>query len=399
MLYGKTILAMNERPLDGVRILDLSRLLPGPFATLLLSDLGAEVIKVEDAACGDPIRAMGPFRAGQGAYFLALNPGKKSLALNLKDPRGREAFLRLAGTAHVIVEGFRPGTADRLGVGFEAVHAVNPRLVYCSISGYGLDGPLRDRAGHDLNYIARAGILGLSGAPGGPAAVPPVQVADLSSGMYAAVAVLAALRESERTGEGRMIDIGMMDSAMSWLIMTVAEFSAGERGGRGQLHLTGKYPCYHVYRTKDGYEFALAALEPKFWADFCRAAGRPDLADLQYSESPEALAEVAAVFAGRSRDEWAALARTGDFCCEPVLTLEEALLDVQARRRGVVRLVRAGEQTAVELGNPLRRLAGGEPGPCPEHGEHTAALLRELGYSDAELADLEAAGVIPVRRR
>ncbi len=389
---------MNGKPLDGVRVLDLSRYLPGPYATLLFADLGAEVIKVEDTAGGDPIRAMDPFTAGQSAYFLALNPGKKSLALNLKDPRGRKAFLRLASTAQVIVEGFRPGTADRLGVGFEAVHAANPRLVYCSISGYGQDGPLRDRAGHDLNYIARAGILGLSGTPGGPAAIPPVQVADLSSGMYAAVAILAALRQSERTGEGRTIDIGMMDSAMSWLVMTVAEFSAGERGGRGKLHLTGKYPCYHVYRTKDGHEVTLAALEPKFWADFCRAADRPDLVPLQYSESPEASAEVAAVFAGRNRDEWASLAGEGDFCCEPVQTLEEALSDVQARRRGLVRLVQVGEETAIELGNPLRRLGGGEPGPCPGHGEHTAALLRELGYSDADLSELEAAGVIPVRR-
>jgi crotonobetainyl-CoA:carnitine CoA-transferase CaiB-like acyl-CoA transferase len=398
VFYGKTFKAMNRKPLEGVRVLDLSRLLPGPYATLLLADLGAEVIKVEDTGGGDYIRAMAPFIGGQSAYFLALNPGKKSFALNLKAGRGREVFLRLAATAKIILEGFRPGTVDRLGIGFEDVKAVNPGIVYCSISGYGQDGPLRDRAGHDLNYIARAGILGLSGPAADAPAIPPVQIADLSSGMYAAVGMLAGLRESERTGEGRYLDIGMMDSALSWLIMTVAEFAAGERGRRGRLHLTGKFPCYHVYRTKDGHEITLAALETKFWTDFCRVAERPDLLDLQYSEDPAAVAEVAAVFASRTREEWAALARAGDFCTEPVQTLEEALSDVQVRRRGLVRLTHAGKEPGIELGNPLRRLEPAPPGPCPEHGEHTLELLRGLGYSDEELAGLEAAGVIRARR-
>jgi alpha-methylacyl-CoA racemase len=385
---------MASKPLDSLRVLDLSRLLPGPFASLLLADLGAEVIKVEDTTGGDYLRAFSPFIGGQSAYFLALNPGKKSLALNLKAGRGREVFLRLASASQVILEGFRPGTVDRLGIGFEAVRAVNPAIVYCSISGYGQDGPFRDRAGHDLNYIARAGILGLTGTETGQPAIPPVQIADLSSGMYAAVAILAALRESERSGQGRYLDIGMMDSAMSWLIMTVAEFSAGERGARGRLHLTGKYPCYHVYRTKDGQEVTLAALEDKFWADFLRAAGRPDLAGIQYSEEPAAFAALAEVFAGRTRAEWEALARGGDFCSEPVMTLEEALEDLQVRRRGMVRMTHVGEDPAIELGNPLRRLDGAVPGPPPAHGEHTRAVLREIGYTDADLADLEAAGVI-----
>jgi crotonobetainyl-CoA:carnitine CoA-transferase CaiB-like acyl-CoA transferase len=389
---------MDKKPLEGIRILDLSRLLPGPFCTLLLADLGAEVIKVEDVAGGDYIRAMAPSIGGRGAYFLALNPGKKSLALNLKLARGREVFFRLAGTAQVIMESFRPGTVDRLGIGFEAVKTVNPGIVYSSISGYGQDGPSRDRAGHDLNYIARAGILGLTGTVGVTPPIPPVQIADLSSAMYAAVAILAALRESERSGEGRHLDIGMMDSALSWMIMTVAEFAAGEKNGRGRLHLTGKYPCYNVYRTKDGREVTLAALETKFWSDFCRAAGRPDVVDLQYSEEPQAFAEIAAVFAGRTRDEWAALAKDGDFCCEPVLSLDEALLDAQVRHRGLVRLTKAGEESDIELGNPLRRLAKTEPGKPPDHGEHTWVLLRELGYSDQELAELEASGAILGRR-
>jgi crotonobetainyl-CoA:carnitine CoA-transferase CaiB-like acyl-CoA transferase len=181
---------------------------------------------------------------------------------------------------------------------------------------------------------------------------------------------------------------------MSWLIMTVAEFAAGERGGRGRLHLTGRYPCYNVYRTKDGREVTLAALETKFWADFCRATGRADLLDLQYSEDPKVFAEVRALFAGRTSDEWTDLAKAGDFCSERVNTLEEALFDIQARRRGLVRLRKVENEMGIELGNPLRRLDESEPGEPPGHGEHTFALLRELGYSDQDLADLEGSGAI-----
>jgi alpha-methylacyl-CoA racemase len=314
--------------------------------------------------------------------------------VNLKASRGREVFLRLASTAQAIVEGFRPGTADRLGIGFEAVRAVNPAVVYCSISGYGQDGPMRDRAGHDLNYIARAGILGLSGPAGGSPSIPPVQIADLTSAMYAAVAILAGVRESERTGRGRYIDIGMMDSAMSWLIMTAAEFAAGERAGRGRLPLTGKYPCYNVFRTKDGLEVSLGALEAKFWKEFCLAAGRPDLVERQFAEDPATMDEVRALFALRTREEWLALSRKGDFCLEPVQTLEEALLDAHVRHRGLVGKANVEGEPVIELGNPLRRLAGSEPGPPPGHGEHTTALLAELGYSAEAIAEMAAAGVI-----
>jgi len=388
---------MDRKPLEGIRILDLSRLLPGPYCTLLLADLGAEVIKIEDLAGGDYIRAWPPFVGGRSAYFLALNAGKKSFAVNLKPARGREVFLKLAATASVIMEGFRPGTAERLGIGYEAVRAVNPGLVYCSISGYGQDGPMRDRAGHDLNYIARSGILGLTGEEGRPPAIPPVQIADLSSAMYAAIAILAALRESDRSGRGRYLDIGMMDSAMAWLVMTAAEFAAGERGVRGRLPLTGKYPCYNVYRTKDGSELTLAALETKFWSEFCRLAGRPDLVDRQFSDDPGTAAEVRTLFAGRTREEWAGLAASGDFCCESVLPFEDALQDPHVRHRGLVRAARAGEGPPIELSNPLRRLDAEEAGTPPEYGEHTRPLLRELGYAEGEIEDLEKSGIIPGR--
>jgi alpha-methylacyl-CoA racemase len=384
---------MNGKPLEGVRILDLSRLLPGPFCTLLLADLGAEVIKVEDLEGGDYIRAMAPFIDGRSAYFLALNPGKKSVSLNLKAPAGRELFLRLAATAGVVVESFRPGTVDRLGIGYPAVKSVNPRVVYCSISGFGQDGPDRDRAGHDLDFIARSGLLGLCGRPDAVPSIPPVQIADLSSAMYAAAGILAYLREAERTGEGRRLDIGMLDSALSWMVMPVAEYSAGERGGRGRLPLSGKHPCYNVYRTRDGRDVSLAALESKFWCAFCRTVGREDLRPLQFSEKPEDFAKFEALFAGRTADEWKTLLDGTDFCCEVVPSLSEVLDDAQVKHRGLVIAPPPGTPPVVRPGHPLRD-RGAAPGACPGHGEHTAEVLVELGVSTAELDSLEAAGVI-----
>jgi alpha-methylacyl-CoA racemase len=385
---------MSAQPLAGVRILDLSRLLPGPFCTQLLGDLGAEVIKIEDLEGGDYIRAMPPFIDGQGAYFLALNPGKKSVALNLKAPAGRDLFLRLSATAQVVVESFRAGTVDRLGIGFEAVRAVNPRIVYCSISGFGRDGPDRDRAGHDLDFAARSGLLGLTGRPGGVPAIPPVQVADLSSAMYAAAGILAYLRDSERTGEGRHIDIGMLDSAFAWMLMPVAEHAAGERGGPGGRPLTGKHPCYNVYGTRDGRYVCLAALEKKFWCAFCAKVGRDDLLPLQFSEKPEDHALFAALFAGRTAAEWAALLEGTDFCCEVVPTLEEVLADRQIRHRGLVISPPAGAPGGIRVGHPLRARGAADAGACPGHGEHTAEVLGGLGLTGARLDELEAAGVI-----
>jgi alpha-methylacyl-CoA racemase len=385
---------MNGQPLLGIRVLDLSRLLPGPFCSLLLADLGAEVIKIEDLVGGDYIRAWPPFIDGQSAYFLALNAGQKSVALNLKAPAGRELFLKLASTAGVVLESFRPGTVDRLGIGYGAVREVNPRIVYCSISSFGQDGPDRDRSGHDLNFLARSGILGSCGRPGGLPAIPPVQIADLSSALYAAAGILAYLREAERTGHGRHLDIGMLDSALSWMVMPVAEYSAAAREEQGCLPLTGKYPCYNVYRTKDGRSVCLAALEPKFWSAFCRAVGRDDLRPLQFSAKPEDHALFEGVFAGRTAEEWAAFLKGTDFCCMVVPSLGEALDDPQARHRGLIITSPPGEPAVIRVGHPLRDRDAKDRGPCPGLGQHTAEVLGRLGISDARLDELEAAGVV-----
>jgi crotonobetainyl-CoA:carnitine CoA-transferase CaiB-like acyl-CoA transferase len=382
------------KPLDGIRIIDLSRLLPGPFCTLLLEDLGAEIIKVESVNGGDYMRSMQPFIGKNSAYFLALNPGKKSFAFNLKHHKGREIFLKLAETSNVILESFRPGTVDRLGIGYQTIKKVNPGLVYCAISGFGQDGPDRDRAGHDLNYIARSGILGLSRQEGTPPPIPPVQVADLSSSMFAAIAILAALRESERSGEGSYLDIGMLDSAMSWLIMSVAEFVEGERDERGKLPLTGKYPCYNIYQTKDGKYMSLAALEPKFWSAFCLATNRKDLLSFQYSVKSEAFAEMQGLFASRTRNEWTTLLKSVDSCCEPVQSLEEALSDPQVRFRGLVREACLDGEKFIRLNSPVNFSKKGDLGVAPKLGEHTFSILKELGCHDEEITEMEKSGII-----
>lgn len=385
---------MNGSPLAGVRILDLSRLLPGPFCTMLLADLGAKVVKIEDLEGGDYMRAFPPFIGGQSAYFLALNAGKKSVSINLKAAAGRGLFLKLAASAGVVVESFRPGAVDRLGIGYEAVRAVNPRIVYCSISGFGQDGPDRDRAGHDLDFIARAGLLSLNGWPDARPAIPPVQIADLSSAMYAAAGILAYLRESERTGEGRHLDIGVLDSAMSWMVMPLGDYSAGERGGRGRLPLTGQHPCYNVYRTRDGRDISLAALEPKFWGAFCQAVGRDDLRPLQFSEKPGDFALFEALFAGRTAAEWTALLQGTDCCCQVVPLIDEVLEDPQIKHRGLVIGPPPGDTGVLRPGHPLRGPGAQDPGPCPGHGQHTAEILSGLGLTAAEIEDLEAAGVV-----
>ena len=275
-------------PLEGMRVLDLSRLLPGGFCSLLLSDFGAEVLKVEDTGMGDYVRWAPPFyegadRSAASALFLALNRGKRSIRVDLKSAEGREVLLRLVRGADVLLESFRPGVLDRLGVGYDVLRAENPGLVYCAITGYGQDGPFRDRAGHDLDYLARVGLLGLTGDADGPPVQAAGQIADLGGGaLMAAFGILAALRERDRSGEGQLVDVSMADGALSWLAMVAARYFAdGAAPARGGLELGGALLCYRPYRCADGW-VALGALEPKFWQAWCRGVGREDLVERQF---------------------------------------------------------------------------------------------------------------------
>jgi len=391
-------------PLDGIRVLDLSRLLPGGFCSLLLSDFGADVIKVEDTGMGDYVRWSPPYYEGaedsaKSALFLALNRGKRSIRLNLKTPEGCEALLRAAREADVLLESFRPGVLARLGVGYEALRAVNPGIVYCAITGYGQDGPNRDRSGHDMNYLGLVGLLGLTGEAGGPPVQSAGQIADLGGGaLMAAFAILAALRERERSGEGQLVDVSMADGALSWLAMVAAGYLAnGAAPRRGDLELAGALVCYRPYRCADGW-MSLGALEPKFWQAWCRGVGREDLVDQQFARPGSAAhAEVEAIFAERTRDEWRAFASEHDCCLEPVLDLGEALESELVRTRDmVVELDQPGAQRPVRLlGVPVKlsRTPGDATrGPGPALGEHTREVLAGLGYDDEEIAAMLASG-------
>jgi crotonobetainyl-CoA:carnitine CoA-transferase CaiB-like acyl-CoA transferase len=389
-------------PLQGLTVLDLTRLLPGGFCTLLLSDFGADVVKVEDTAAGDYVRWMGPGYEGahesaRSAAFLALNRGKRSIRLDLKTDGGREALIRLARDADVLVESFRPGVLDRLGAGWERLRAENPRLVYCAITGYGQEGPLAARAGHDLDYLARVGLLGLTGDSDGPPVQAAGQIADLGGGaLTAAFGILAALRERDRSGEGQLVDVSMADGALAWLAMVAARaLASGETPRRGSLELGGGILCYRPYRCADGW-VALGALEPKFWAAFCAGAGREDLLEHQFDPpgSP-AHAEVEAVFAARTRAEWEAFGAQHDCCLEPVLDLDEALA---AAPHMLAEIAQPGVERPVKLvGAPVRLSrtpADPARGPGPALGEHTDAVLAEAGYTAEEIAALRDAGAV-----
>lgn len=384
-------------------MLDLSRLLPGPFCSLLLADYGADVVKVEDTGIGDYLRWSAPAVHGvedsAGAVrFLALNRNKASVRLDLKDPGGREAFLKLVEGADVVLESFRPGVMDRLGVGYEALRARNAGIVLCAISGYGAEGPLSARAGHDLNYLGRVGLLGLSGEADGPPVQAAGQIADVGGGaLMAAFGILAALRERDHSGAGQVVDVSMADGALSWLAMDAARVLQGGTLRRGEAELGGRFVCYRPYACADGY-VTLGALEPKFFAALCRGVGREDLIPLQF-EAPgsDAHVQLQGVFMERTRAQWARFGAEHDCCLEPVLELEEALDSEHVRARGmVVELDQPGAQEPVKLLGPPVKLsrtpADPHRRPAPGLGEDTDAELAAAGLGAEELAALHASG-------
>jgi crotonobetainyl-CoA:carnitine CoA-transferase CaiB-like acyl-CoA transferase len=387
-------------PLAGIKVLDLSRLLPGPLASLLLADFGAQVDKIEDTGAGDYLRAMPPTVPGTGAgveatgaMFLALNRGKRSALVDLKKPEGRAAFLRLLRGYDVVLEQFRPGVLERLGLGHRTLLADNPRLVVCALTGYGQDGPLAERAGHDLNYLARAGVLGFQGPADGPPAVPGFQLADGSGGLYAAVGIMGALMERARTGQGQLVDVAMIETAMPFALAGFGAAFGGMAPARGGGPITGGIAPYQTYATKDGGAMALGALEPKFWLDFCAGVGRePQMSDVVPGPHQDALrAEVRALFAERTRDEWVRFAAARDCCLEPVLSPDEARRDPHLLARGLFAESASPWGPLPQLRLPL---AAPAKGPPPQRGEHTTAIFREAGFSDEEIAALRSCGAL-----
>ncbi|MBL8055379.1 MAG: CoA transferase [Anaerolineales bacterium] len=356
--------------LAGVRVLDFSRLLPGPYCTWLLAELGAEVIKIESPLAGDGLRHAPPGQGFEG-MFDTLNHNKRMLGLNYRHPLGRAVVLRLARRADVLVESFRPGALARWGLDAAALQAANPGLIYCALSGYGQSGPYRDRAGHDLNYLAAAGLLGFGRPAGEAPAMPNVPMADLAGGLLAAVRIMGALLERGRTGQGALLDVALVDGPLTWL----AALGALQRSEAGPARppLAGGLPCYQIYRTADEQAVTLAALEPVFWGDFCHAAGRPDLIPLQRDTATAG--ELAALFRTRPLADWLALAEAGDFCLEPVRSPAAA-----------------AAQPAIQLRQAELGLAA--PQVAPGLGADTRAVLAELDLSEAEWRELEMHHVV-----
>jgi crotonobetainyl-CoA:carnitine CoA-transferase CaiB-like acyl-CoA transferase len=388
---------MMTNALQGIRVLDLSRMLPGPYCSMMLADLGAEVIKIEEPKIGDPTRHSPPMIDGRSAAFIQVNRNKKSVALDLKQPEGRDIFLKLASTADCVLEQFRPGVVDRLGVDYSTVAEVNPRIVYCSLTGFGQNGPHRERSGHDLNYLALSGVLGLTTDEHGKPVIPGVQVADLAGGMIAAFAMLGALLARERTGRGQYIDVSMFDVMLSMLPVPAAHHFAGktiEVGGK--YALSGAYPFYNVYETSDGKFMTLGALEPKFWANFCRRVGSEDLISRQFDSGVERESlfdEVRAIFKSRTRDEWIEMMRDADCCCEPVLSMSEAFEHAQTRAREMIQEPVSAKSKALGFSYKMSDTPPHCVTQAPALGEHTDELLREIGFDDSQLSKLRYAGV------
>ncbi|MGE5339663.1 MAG: CaiB/BaiF CoA transferase family protein [Gemmatimonadota bacterium] len=394
-------------PLEGLRILDLTRLLPGPAATMHLADFGADVIKVEDTGEGDYMRSIPPAaRSAEGrevnAAFEAINRGKRSIRIDLKSPAGSEVLWKLIDTADALIEQFRPGVLERLGFGWDAVHARNPRLVLCSLSGYGQSGPWAQAAGHDINYAARTGVLDQNRAGGRPA-VPNLQIGDLLGGTLTMLsALLIALLAARRTGVGARVDAAMTDGLLVHHLFPVADLDAGNTPIAERTLLTGGAACYGVYETADRQHLAVGALELKFWQAFCDAAGLPELKSRHWSlgEAPGSAAalvtreNVAARLRQRSRAEWEAAFASVDCCVTPILSPAEALAQPHHHARGLVH--KRGGVTAI---GPLAQISGHafEVRPAPSAGEHTAALLRGLGYDDAAIENLLATGAVKDR--
>lgn len=383
--------------LKGIHVLDLSRHAPGPYCTMLLADLGADVVVVE--APQGVTRQVGD-EMGVGdrtKAFLPMGRNKRSIALDLKDPAAREACLRLAERADVVVEGFRPGVAARLGVDYESVRKRNPAVVYCAISGYGQTGPYANLPGHDLNYISVSGALGMIGWPGQPPAIPINVLADFAGGgLFAAFSILAAVVSRQRTGTGQYIDMAMSDGTMSLACLAASDYySSGDPPRPGEYYLNGAYPCYNVYETRDGRWLSLACMEPWFWKNLCELFGCEQYTEHQFNADkfPEILELLRRRFREKDRDVWFAELSARDICATPVYGLEEALEDPHNRSRGMVTTLehpKYGTIPQIGVAPKFSATPGRVRTLAPTPGENTREVLLEAGFSEQDIAKITA---------
>lgn len=393
---------MRPKPLSGIRILDLTRLLPGPVCTLHLADLGADVIKIEDTGAGDYARTLGAGPGKTAPVFAAINRNKRAMRLDLKKREGVEVFLKLVRDADAVVEGFRPGVVDRLGVGYAACCEINPRIVYCAISGYGQTGPYRDRAGHDVNYCSYAGFTDQVGNELGDPVIPNIQIADILGGaVVPAMGILAALLDAQRSGKGRYVDVAMTEGVLVHNLQALAAVAlTGKTVPRGADFLSGREPCYSVYRTADDRYMAVGALERKFWERVCDVLQRPDLKACHWEirtgpgtrDAQWGKEQTSAIFASKPQAYWIEKFADEDCCVSPVLTLEESFQDPQILAREMV--LRDG--ATLQFAPPLKmsEYEFAVERSAPGAGQHTDEILREAGYTGNEIAELRTTGVI-----
>ena len=383
-------------------MLDFTRLLPGPFCTQLLCNLGAEVIKIEDPKLGDYMRAVPPIVHDVSYPFLMVNRGKRSLSVDLKTPEGQEIVHKLARGSDVVVEQFRPGVMARLRVAYDDLAMMNPRLVYCSFSGYGQTGPYKDLPGHDINFQALAGILGVTtGREDKAPAIPGVPIADLASGFNAALAILAALRVRDRTGRGEFIDVSIYDTAVTLMVLGLARFLAtGEEPVAGETLLTGSFPFYSLYETKDGRWLSVATVEPKFWSRMCELIGAPDLASRQFMDGAERFAVAQALaerFRGRTLAEWEALLANENLPITGVKRVSEVVRDPHVKARGLLPVLDVSGLWKLQvIAHPAKHatLETRNPTRVPAKGQDTEEILRSLGYTARQIQTLAKKGVV-----
>lgn len=380
-------------PLEGLRVLDVSRYAPGPYCTMLLADLGADVIMVEEPPnVGRRVdREMGV--SERALTFMPMRRSKRSVALDLKDERMLEMFFRLAETSDVLVEGFRPGVAKRLGVDYESVKRRNPRIIYCAVTGYGQTGPYAQLGGHDLNYISIAGIQGMVGRPSQGPAIPVNIIGDFAGGgLFAAFSIMTAVFGRQRSGRGQYIDMAMTDGALALAGMMVADsLSSGTSPRPGEYFLTGALPCYHIYETADGKWLSVGCMEPWFWKKLCGLLGCPQYGDDQFNAKKfdDIFAFLHQRFKEKSRDEWVAELMKEDVCVTPVYGLDEALADENTRARGMLVELQHPEYGTVQQVGVAPKFSE-TPGQVrslpPRSGQHTEEVLREVGYSPEQIA-------------
>lgn len=392
-------------PLEGITVLDLSRQLPGPVATQILADFGADVIKVEDTGRGDEFRYVAPLKNDVSTRHMMLNRNKRGLSINLKSEQGRALFLQLAAKADVVFEQFRPGVVKRLGIDYESVRVVNPKIVYLSLSGFGQDSPYRDVVAHDPNYLAVSGVLSLLGRRGDAPAMSGPQISDLAAAHMATIGILAALRRAEREGQGDYIDVALADSAFAMTVTALSTYvGTGTAPIRGQERHNGRYPWSDIYRCADDGYVTISAIESHFYRNLCHAMGHPEWETLQYADDEEQdkiRTELQRIFLRHNRDEWFELLKDKELCISPVLSVAEAAQSEQVKARGSLLPhvhPKAGEISLLMSPIRMKHAPAQIRRPAPALGEHTGEILASVGVDSAKLAELVAAGVVFVSK-